>query len=290
MKTAFLFTSLLSLPLVGLAQTPADTDFAYGANIGWVNVQPQRDNNIYVDAGESFFAGYIYGANIGWISLGDGTPANGFHYSNTAAGDFGINNDGAGNLSGYAYGANIGWINFGWTTDANDPNRARFDLDDGEFHGFAYSANCGWVNLGTGRLFVQAIHRTDTDGDGIDDAWEMQWFGNLTIAGLGTDKDGDGQSDAAEYVADTNPFDAADNLKIVSHTYANGQTTVSLTFTSQPSRRYRLQHSADLVNWPDSGLGEFNPDAGTTTTKSFSYTGTARHFFRAVAVLPLPKP
>ena len=281
--------TLLALPLAALAQPNPDTDFAYGANTGWTNVQPQRGNHIYVDAGEHFFAGYLYGANIGWISMGDGTPANGHSYSNTTAGDFGVNHDGAGNLSGYAYGANIGWINFGWA-GLNDPNRARFDLADGEFHGFAYSANCGWINLGTGRLFVLGLHRPDTDADGIDDTWEMQWFGNLTTAGIGTDKDGDGQSDAAEYVADTDPLRAADYLKVVSHAYADGQTTVSIVFTSQPSRRYQLQHSTDLVNWSDSGLGEFSPDAGATTTKGFSFTGSARHFFRVVAVLPLPQP
>ncbi len=289
MKPSPAALALLALPLASLAQPNPDTDLAYGANVGWVNIQPQRGNHIYVDAGEHFFSGYIYGANIGWISLGNGMPKNGHSYSNTTGDDSGINNDGAGNLSGLAYGANIGWINFGWA-GLNDPNRPRFDLDDGEFHGFAYSANCGWVNLGTGRLFVTAINRVDSDHDGIDDAWEMQWFGNLTTAGIGTDHDGDGQSDSAEYVADTDPLRANDYLKVVSHAYANGQTTVAIVFTSQPSRRYQLQHSTDLVKWDDSGLGEFNPDAGTTTTKGFSFTGNARHFFRVVAVLPLPQP
>ena len=144
------------------------------------------------------------------------------------------------------------------------------------------------MNLGTGYLTVLNINRPDTDHDGIDDNWERKWFGNLTTAGIGTDADGDGQSDAAEASADTDPLDAADYLKIVSHTYSGGQTQVALVFTTQPTRRYRIQHSTDLTIWTDSGLATFAPDAGATTTKNFTFTGSARHFFRAVAVLPLP--
>lgn len=44
----------------------------------------------------------------------------------------------------------------------------------------------------------------DTDGDGLDDAWELLYFGNLDQDGEG-DYDGDGVSNAAEYLADTDP-------------------------------------------------------------------------------------
>ncbi|MFC1749235.1 calcium-binding protein [Pseudomonadota bacterium] len=44
----------------------------------------------------------------------------------------------------------------------------------------------------------------DTDGDGMDDAWEMTHFGDLSRDGTG-DYDGDGISDLDEFLNDTNP-------------------------------------------------------------------------------------
>ncbi len=45
----------------------------------------------------------------------------------------------------------------------------------------------------------------DTDGDGIPDAWEFRYFGNLTTASATSDYDLDGLSDYGEYLAGTNP-------------------------------------------------------------------------------------
>ena len=79
---------------------------------------------------------------------------------------------------------------------------------------FAYGANTGWINLGTGDLDTDTMACPDTNTDNISDAWEFQKFGNLSLAGIGTDKDGDGQTDAA----DTDPNSAGDHLRIVSQT------------------------------------------------------------------------
>ncbi len=45
---------------------------------------------------------------------------------------------------------------------------------------------------------------TDSDHDGIPDAWEMMYFGNLNSSGT-NDPDGDGATNIAEYMAGTNP-------------------------------------------------------------------------------------
>lgn len=267
----------------------ATNKFAYGANTGWLNFRPSATDGVIV--GEAFLSDYIYSANFGWINLGDGTPANGHTYSNISAADCGVNHNGAGNLSGYAYGANIGWINFGWAKPS-DPYRPRFDLFSGQLLGYAYSANTGWIQLGTGRLFTDTMTNPDVDADGIADAWEFQKFGNLSIAGIGTDKDGDGQSDAAEYAADTNPNSSGDYLRITSQVYNDGMTQVTLQFaTTRPTRLYRIETSTTLLS---AGPGAwtvvvtpFSVTSGETTTRSMKFAAGPARFFRVVAERPL---
>jgi len=45
----------------------------------------------------------------------------------------------------------------------------------------------------------------DTDRDGLDDDWEMKWFGNLA-AGPADDPDRDGRSNAVEQALGSNPL------------------------------------------------------------------------------------
>ena len=129
--------------------------------------------------------------------MGNGAPTNHIQYSNTSATDFGINYSidpmlpGKAILRGYAYGANIGWINF----ESTGNPRLRFS--DGRLEGYAYSANCGWINLGDGSFAVQTdtiAPGIDTDGDGMADAFEFQYFGGLAMNGT-ADSDGDGMTD-----------------------------------------------------------------------------------------------
>ena len=264
--------------------------YAYSANAGWINFRPDQPTSpTGIVFGDYFLSGYAYAANFGWIDFGDGTPTNGIRYQNSSATDFGVNHDGLGNLSGYAYAANVGWINFGWAGSA-DPNRPRVDLATGVFSGYAYGANIGWINLGAGYLTTSSMAITDTDGDGMADAWEREHFGGLRVANATTDYDRDGARDASEYASSTDPKNPADYMRIVSHTYDEfrGMTSCTVTFTTTPGRMYRLQTSNDLAVWSESGFGTFAPDSGATTTRVVVWPDASRKFIRAVAVLPLP--
>jgi hypothetical protein len=91
------------------------------------------------------------------------------------------------------------------------------------------------------------ISSADTDNDTLPDVWETFHFTN-TVQTAGADFDADGADNRAEFLAGTDPVDAASRLKIVSFTRAgDGVTTVRFNFAA--SRGYALDYSTNLVNW-----------------------------------------
>lgn len=91
----------------------------------------------------------------------------------------------------------------------------------------------------------------DSDGDGLADSWELQYFGNLSANGAG-DPDGDGVSNLREFIAGTNPTDAASRFEVVEiDKLPNG---VSIQWTSQTGRRYNVKRSSSLLTPPSAYL------------------------------------
>ena len=275
--------AVTNLPQSSLATTIDPVNhYAYGANTGWVD--SRGDTNHGAVIGQYVCSGNIYSANVGWINLGNGAPTNQIYYQNLSGNDFGVNQDGLGNLRGYAYGANIGWINFEST------GAPRVNLRTGVFSGSVWSANCGWISLSNAVAYVQ----TDTISpgtlatNGLPIAWLLTYFTNLNI-NPNADPTGKGMTIAQDYAAGTNPNDANSILAITGWSFSPGGTSAMLAWDSVPTRYYYIQETLGLnpANWTDNGVELVSPSAGSTTTASFSDTSAADRFYRIQPVQPL---
>jgi hypothetical protein len=259
--------------------------YAYGANVGWLDWSGgtgQTASGAVI--GEYVCSGYIYSANVGWINLGSGSPANQIQYQNNSATDYGVTQDGLGNLSGYAWGANIGWIAFEQLY-----GKPKVNLLNGQLSGSVWSANCGWISLSNAVAYVQ----TDTISpgalapDGLPVAWLLSNFGNTNI-NASADPDHDGMSNMQEYLAGTDPNNASSILRITAESFSSGGTNAALTWNSVATRYYYIQKTPGLSSpvWTDSGLGLITP-AGSSTARSFTDTNAPMRFYRVQAVRPL---
>jgi hypothetical protein len=126
---------------------------------------------------------------------------------------------------------------------------------------------------------------TDTDGDALPDAWELQFAPDLTVLGVagnpnsGSDHDGDGTTDRLEHAAGTDPTDAGSQL-ILDVTELTG-AELRASWDGIPGKRYRLEASLDLATWftvgsPYDGLGVRQ----TAYLPSSFFPGTEKVFLR----------
>jgi len=120
-----------------------DTQYAYGENVGWLNGEPSGDGGPGVEVEDLKLTGYIWAENIGWISLSCENT------SSCGTVDYGVTNNGKGNLSGYAWGENVGWISFSCENTASCGTvnyGVRIDRS-GQFSGYAWGENVGWISF-----------------------------------------------------------------------------------------------------------------------------------------------
>src|SRR5207253_9976348 len=73
-------------------------------------------------------------------------------------------------------------------------------------------------------VFVLRLGGPDSDGDGMDDDWEMAYFGTLARDGKG-DFDGDGRTDLEEFQAGTDPTDNGSVLRALTLSPMGGGAT-----------------------------------------------------------------
>jgi len=282
---ALALVSAFSLQLSALVHAATTIDvtnrYSYAANLGWLDWRGDTNNGAVI--GEYVCSGYLYCANTGWISLGSGTPANGIQYQNNSGTDFGVNQDGLGNLTGYAWGANIGWVTFEQTY-----GQPKVNLLSGKLSGSVWSANCGWISLSNVVALVQtdSIQKGALAPDGLPVAWLLQNFG-ATNVDANADPTSKGNTIAQDYLAGTDPNNAADVFKITSfqrNVLAPGYD--QFAWNSKPTRFYAVQTNPNLAaaaGWVDYATFA---SPGTSTAAFYDYNAT-NQFYRIRAYRPL---
>ncbi len=120
---------------------------------------------------------------------------------------------------------------------------------------------------------------TDANGNGMSDAWEQVYFGEVSPArSRTTDTDGDGYPDYAEFMAGTNPTEADSILMILMFSPApNGP--LRFEWASVPGRSYQVQGGSSAVSWTDVS-GWIRARTATTSFTLPAATPGAPYLFR----------
>ena len=123
----------------------------------------------------------------------------------------------------------------------------------------------------------------DTDGDGLGDSWELQYFGGLN-ANPGDDPDGDGMTNLQEYRSGTNPKDAQSLFAVEIDAQPGG---IKLRWSSQPEKNYQILRSANVLGAPESYQVLKTGIAATPPVNEFfdDTVATGAHFFYLIQVL-----
>jgi len=131
--------------------------------------------------------------------------------------------------------------------------------------------------LATVQFNVTAL--PDSDGDGIPDAWETNYFGSITGGDPNADSDGDGMSNRAEYLAGTDPTDKASYLR-VDLTTLPGTARVQVGAVS--NRTYSVQYTDSLGSGPWLRLADIVARPTNHTELLLDPGATSQRFYRVV--------
>ena len=97
----------------------------------------------------------------------------------------------------------------------------------------------------SGELSTESGSSPDADGDGLDDEWEILYFGSTTNANATTDSDGDFFVDLHEFLAGTVPTNGGSLL--VATQVVNDASGFVVTWQSASNRFYTLSRASDLL-------------------------------------------
>jgi len=143
---------ILVLMVAGVPLSVADTidpnddgsQYAWSENAGWLNAEPLGDGGPGARIWETRIEGWVWAENIGWISLSCANTAS------CSTVNYGVTNDGAGNLGGFAWSENAGWVSFACENTLSCGTvdyGVIVDSVTGELSGWAWAENLGWISF-----------------------------------------------------------------------------------------------------------------------------------------------
>ena len=160
---------------------------------------------------------------------------------------------------------------------------SRVDYGDGRSVGFHYDAQ--------GNLLARTVVAIgdDLNHNGIPDAWELMYFGNLTTLTSASDNDHDACLDWQEFWAGTNPTNAASRLRLESPLAppAAPPGTLVVRWQGVAGKFYRIERATSLTSpTAFTAVASDVPGAAGLTSWTDTSGATAGTLFYRVMVQP----
>jgi hypothetical protein len=121
----------------------------------------------------------------------------------------------------------------------------------------------------------------DADGDGMSDDWENTYLGgtNAALGGAMEDRDGDGFSNLHEYIAGTDPTNAASLLKFM-QVSPGATTNFVLNWASATGKVYSVKRIGDIMTPPWQTVASNITATPPMNVYTVSVTGVESGFYR----------
>jgi 1,4-alpha-glucan branching enzyme len=173
-----------------------------------------------------------------------------------------------------------------WYVNLNS-DWTRYGSDFGNFGSSVVnvSGSSGEVSIGPYSVLIlsrQARPDLDSDGDGLLNGWEQQYFGDPLSAVATADNDLDGANNLQEQAANTNPNSAGSVLRFADVQSSGGNVT--LRWIGGQTVRQLLQQASSLSG-PWTNILTNNPFTAVTNSLTLSNTIVAPRYFR-IQVVP----
>lgn len=157
------------------------------------------------------------------------------------------------------------------------------------------SATVQGTHLGKTALLGLLVRNVGIDdfgtyaGDGVSDAWQVQYFGvGNPNGGAGNDPDGDGQINGYEYVVGSVPNDGTSYFRLRIEPVAGQPAQRNLVFSPRvPGRTYTPQYTLDLSAPAFANLAGISTlDAGPIRTVTDLNATESNKFYRVHIAIP----